>query len=215
MTLRCHVGAFVLLSTFVVASPARAQAPPPPLDPPPPPPNHYDSPSRSEFPPPDAPRPPPPPPDHGFSTKFFAGPAYQRIFDTSIPGAELGAFVGGVQGTSGWYGGFDTFLGRMDYGLLTWAVGPRAMWEVRLGRAHLGLSLGFVIVSVQRATTTDSMMSFGAGPSVFATVDLYQAERHALFLGAKLRVDAVVGSDASGNAPALWGPTAQVGWRYR
>jgi hypothetical protein len=146
---------------------------------------------------------------------MFAGPAYQRIFDSSIPGAEIGAFLGGVQGTSGWYGGFDAFFGRMDYGLFTWAVGPRAMWEARLGRVHLGLSLGFIIAGVQRATTGGTMLTLGAGPSFFASVDLYKAEGHALFLGAKLRVDAVIGSDANGNAPALWGPTAQLGWRYR
>jgi hypothetical protein len=143
------------------------------------------------------------------------GPAYQRIFDSSIPGAELNAFVGAVHGISGWYGGADAFLGRMDFGLLTWAVGPRAMWEARLGRVHLGLSLGFVFLGVQRATQGDTMVTFGAGPSVFASVDLYQAEGHVLFLGAKLRLDAVLGSDANGNAPVLWGPTAQLGWRYR
>jgi hypothetical protein len=182
---------------------------------PPPAPNTDDWPSRSEFPPPDPPPPPPPSPDRGFSTQLFAGPGYQRLFHSSIPGAEIGAFFGGVRGISAWYGGFDAFLGRMDYGLFTWAFAMRSMWEARLGRAHVGVTFGPVFAGVQRATDSSMMASVGVGGSAFVTVDLYQADLKALFLGAKLRADVFVGSDASGNAAVLWGPTVAVGWRYR
>jgi len=194
----------------VVAPPAYppGYAPPPAFLPPYPPPYPYLPPAAA----------PPPLPDEsaqrGFSAKISFGPAYQRIFDSGIAGGELGIFFGAVRGTSGWYGGTELLVGRMDQGLFTYVLRPGATWEARLGRVHIGLGLNFNIIGVQRATTGEYMLSGGAGASVFGTVDLVRSERNALFLGAKLRADVVAGSDANGNAPILWGPSAALGWRY-
>jgi hypothetical protein len=232
-------GTPALLGGLLLASPARAQAPdasppapqaapqvapqgtvivvqaPPPPGYYPPPTYYYPPPGYSPYPYPYPPaQQPPPPSDRGFSAKLYAGPSYQTVFGLSIPGAEIGAFMGGVRGISGWYGGFDAFFGQMSYGLFTMAVRPGATWEARLGRVHLGLGFNFIVVGVQRATTGSFMTSGGLGGSVFATVDLVQGEQNALFLGAKLHADVIEGSDAGGSAPIFWGPSAAVGWRY-
>ncbi len=119
-----------------------------------------------------------------------------------------------MRGTSGWYGGTELTIGRMDHGLFTYILRPGATWEARLGRVHLGLGLGFNIIGVQRATTGDYMLSGGVGAQVFGTVDLVRSERNALFLGAKIRADIVGGTDSSGDTPVLWGPSLALGWRY-
>jgi hypothetical protein len=65
-----------------------------------------------------------------------------------------------------------------------------------------------------RATTGAFINAFGGGPQAFFSVDLLKGERNALFLGGKIRADILNGSDANGNAPILWGPSAALGWRY-
>lgn len=164
--------------------------------------------------------PPPPPertfrPDRGFSFKLHAGPAYQRLFDSSISGGEAGVWFGGVRGISGFYGGFDLFFGHLEHGLFTFAVRPAFTWEARLGIVHLGLGVGLNVTAVERATNREMMTGFGAGAQAFATVDLIRGERNALFLGAKIRGDVMTGRDAQGDSPLLWGPSAMIGWRYR
>jgi hypothetical protein len=157
---------------------------------------------------------PQPQPERGFSAKLYAGPAYQRVFSDSIPGADIGVFLGGVRGSSGWYGGFELFFGQLDSALFTYALRQGATWEARLGRVHLGVGFDFILLGVQRATTGSFMTSGGVGGSLFGTVDLVQGARNALFLGATIRAELIAGADASGNAPAFWGPSAMLGWRY-
>jgi hypothetical protein len=165
----------------------------------------------------------PPPPhdegefrrDRGFSFKLYAGPSYQRLFDSSIGSGEGGVWFGGVRGISGFYGGFDMLFGHLEHGLFTWAFRPGFTWEARLGIVHLGLGVGFNVTAIERATRADMMTGFGAGAQGFVTVDVVQGERNALFLGAKIRADVMTGQDAHGDAPVLWGPSAMIGWRYR
>jgi hypothetical protein len=211
----------------VVQTPPAADLPPPAVTPPPaypyPPPAYPYPPPAYPYPPAVYPYPVPPqelpPPEgeprteRGFSAKLYAGPSYQRIFSSSIAGAELGAFLGGVRGTSGWYGGADAFLGKMEGLLFTWVLRPGATWEARLGRAHVGLGLNVNLIGVQRATTSDYIISGGVGGSAFFTVDLVKGDGGALFLGAKMRADFVQGSGDGNSAPCLWGPSAAIGWR--
>lgn len=164
---------------------------------------------------------PPPPPeredraDRGFSFKLYAGPSYQRLFDSAIGSGEAGVWFGGVRGISTFYGGFDMLFGHLEHGLATFVLRPGFTWEARIGLVHLGLGAGFNFTAIERATNREMMSGFGVGAQGFLTVDVVRGERNALFLGAKIRGDVMTGQDANGDAPVIWGPSAMIGWRYR
>jgi hypothetical protein len=185
----------------VMPYPPQAPAPAPPPQvayPYPPPPQYLEM-------------PPPPERESTFSVKLAAGPSYQRIFDSSIVGAEANIYFGTSRG---WYGGFEMGYGRMTQGLLTWTFRPAFSWEGRLGIVHLGLGGNLTIISVSRATSDPAMTSFGGGVSGFGSVDLVSDGHHTLYLALKMRAELLAGSDSGGATPWMWGPSALIGWRY-
>ncbi|MFT3764259.1 MAG: hypothetical protein QM820_01865 [Minicystis sp.] len=145
----------------------------------------------------------------GFSFKIWAGPAYRRIYDISIPAADFGMSFGG----RGWYGEIGALLGRTDHGLLFWQLRPQATGEANLGRVRLGGGAGFTVLGVERVTTGSFIVGAGIGLSGFVTVDLVQSDRHALYLGAKMVVDWLPGGSTDSDG-VIWGPSAALGYRF-
>ena len=164
---------------------------------------------------------PPPPPlepraverQDGFTMKMWAGPAYRRLFDVSIVGADLGIFFGGEHRGSVWSGGIGSMIARTDQGLATYQIRPGASWEVHLDRVRHGLGVDFSWLGITRATTGDLMTGLSAGGQLFGSVDLVQSGRHALYLGARLSGEWFT-THGGGDAPFMWGPSASLGWRY-
>jgi hypothetical protein len=164
------------------------------------------------YPPYAAPPEPPPDPAHprGFSFKAWAGPAYRRIYDVPITGADFGMAFGAQKG---FYGELGFMLGRTNENLFVWQLRPQATGELRLGRVHLGLGLGFTVIGVTRATTGSSIAGAGLASTAFATVDLITDGLHAMYLGGKMTFDWLPGGRDDSDA-FLWGPSAVLGWRY-
>jgi hypothetical protein len=149
----------------------------------------------------------------GFTMKLWAGPAYRRLFDVSIAGADVGAFFGGEHRGVVWSGGIGAVLGRTDQGLSTYQIRPGASFETHLDRVRLGLGLDFSWLGITRATTGDMMTGLSLGGQLFGTVDLVQSGRHALYLGAKLSGEWFT-THGGGSTPFMWGPSGAVGFRY-
>jgi hypothetical protein len=148
-----------------------------------------------------------------FSAKLWAGPSYERFYDLAMYGADFGVSLGAQRGISGWYGELEGVVGKTDHGLSTYQYWMGGSWEGRIDRVHLGLGVHLGMLAISRATTGDLMTGFGFGAFGFATVDLYQDEAgHALYLGAKITANVM--EDGEGGGPALWGPSATLGWRY-
>jgi hypothetical protein len=148
-----------------------------------------------------------------FSAKVWAGPSYERLYDLSLYGADFGVALGAQRGISGWYAEIEGNIGRTDHGLGTYQYWVGGSWEGKIDRVHLGLGVHLGFLGINRATTGDMMTGFGFGAFGFASVDLYQSEGgHALYLGAKITGNVM--QDGAGGAPALWGPSAMLGWRY-
>jgi len=201
----------VILPNAPCAPPVVDQGPPPAAADPAPYPYPYPypyyyppaPPSPSDLPPPPTPR-----SKSTFSTKLWAGPEYQKLFDVSMYSAAFGISLGAQRGISGWYAEMQGNLGETVHGLSIYEYWLGASWEGKIDRLHLGLGLHFGVLGISRATTGGIMSGGGAGGFGFASYDLYQSEDgHAVYVGARMTVDTL--SDA-----LLWGPSASLGWRY-
>jgi hypothetical protein len=158
---------------------------------------------------------PPQPPVRGasvFSAKLWAGPSYQRFYDLTLYGADLGVSLGAQRGISGWYGEIEANFGRTEHGLSTYQGWFGGSWEGTIDRLRLGVGVHVGFLGVQRATTGDLITGIGAGFFGFASVDLIQSDAgHALYVAARMSANWM---DGGPDSPLLWGPNASLGWRY-
>jgi hypothetical protein len=163
----------------------------------------------------------PPPPDRAwwatgkprtFYVALEAGPSYGNIYGFSTYGGEVAAAA-------------DLELSAIALG-----IGPTFSYAVlepgrtvtrlqfgtsfmgRFGIFRVGAGFGLGYVSVSSVTADPSSTDFILASSLLTSIDFYKFgnEKSALYVGAKLRADLVIASDAE---PVIWGPSLVFGAR--
>ncbi len=156
----------------------------------------------------------PPPaaaPANHFGFKVQAGPAYRRLYGTSITGADVELAFGGEGRKGGVYFNLGVVpLASTEFGLRANAfelgVGGELIWD----RLRLGGGIQMTYLQVSHATFSGHTWGLGPGFHVLASLDVVQFDGHAMFLSAKFNGD-YLGGEPSAYA---WGPTGLLGFRY-
>jgi hypothetical protein len=147
-----------------------------------------------------------------FSAKLWAGPAYQRLYDLDIWGADFGVSLGAQRGISGWYGELRGIVGKTAHGLPVYEYWVGPTWEGKIDRVHMGLGLDVGWTGIGRAMPGPLITGLGFGIFGFASVDLYQSDAgHALYLSGRMTSHWVDGGDSTA---IQYGPSLALGWRY-
>jgi len=158
-----------------------------------------------------------PPPLQPHIRKWFAqmdiGPYYQRLYDLSIVGAQLGVHAARDAGPLAFTLGGQFAFGRVEPGLSFSRVGIGFGLDVPAGIVRVGGQFGFGILNIS-SVTMDGGSSAGTMDLVaHATVDVARLRddgKTAVYVGAQLFGSLVLASDA---APWVWGPVAVFGAR--
>ena len=92
------------------------------------------------------------------------------------------------------------------------AFGPSWEWRFDALRFGVGQETGYI--EFPRETQPGhAMWGFGLGVRAFGSYDVFEFERHALYLGLDLSATLYFGRDGA-PGPGIWGPMASFGFRY-
>ncbi len=152
--------------------------------------------------------------DIHYGVKLSSGPAYRSFNDTHLSGGTLALGVGGEGRKLGVYFTLSSLLTTTEVGLgahtLHFGGGP----EVLIGRARMGASLQLSALVISRVSgSSGSLVTGGAGASMFVSVDVLKLEGLAVFVSGHLTIDDF-GKGNNSRALIMWGPSAQAGLRF-
>jgi hypothetical protein len=181
-------------------------------------------PSSTEDPPPAAPAAPPtvivanptpaPPPEDKekkwatiVGARFDGGYAIRSLFDIPIGGADIGAAVGGQPLEHGAFWAVTRVLiGSTESGLSFWDVHIGAEGEGVIDRFRIGGGVGGFLLGISRATSNQTIRTWGPEVRAHIRFDAIQADGFAIFVRAAIQAGMDFYDDAT-----IWGPTVGAG----